>query len=419
MKVPRTVNAIGCIEDDLITATESSQKRNVQPWLKWGALAACLTILMAAGAAAVPSLFDGNVATGDTNERYKDFYVEADETAIVWSWEDRTVYEKYTALNLNGTEYGNRGRTVSAELVGESLGTHAVVGYDVITDHTYTADFEVYQLKYADKSRFAAVKMEDVFYVFMKNTYDPPATLGELLAWADLPRVIELRRFSENGGGPCDKHFALNEDEKIWDVLVDCKNAVFVEDATWTVHEREYLSFMVQSETLGAYKLAMYVTADGYLWTNTFSYGYLFDIGEDAAKQIMTYAKSNAEETAYEPYRNTIVGTIKEITDEHLLVDDAVLCKDSTDGITYKVLLNDLRISRYVDHDVVKEGDIVQIAYEGDVDTENANTIRSAVTAEKAILYFEDETEKKEDGLGNGETVTVVTTRKSRAQSPA
>ena len=56
----------------------------------------------------------------------------------------------------------------------------------------------------------------------------------------------------------------------------------------WVAHDREYYSFTITSETLGVYKVAMYVTVDGYLWTNAFNYQYLFNIGEDAAGSLCT-----------------------------------------------------------------------------------------------------------------------------------
>lgn len=111
-----------------------------------------------------------------------------------------------------------------------------------------------------------------------------------------------------------------------------------------------------------------------------------FNIGEEAAGKIIKYAKEKSIETEYEAYRNSVAGTIVEITEEYILVDDSILCKNPADGITYKVLLNDLRISRYVDYGIVKVGDTVQISYEGEIDETNDNTITSAISASKATI---------------------------------
>ena len=382
MKTPRTANAVGHIDDDLITAAaECKKKTKHSPWLKWGSIAACFALLVIAGTAILPSLFGGD---GGTTNKYKDF-IQAGESAIIWPWEYQTVYEKYTELKFDGIEYLGRGREVSASHVGEIIGNHTVVGYDEINSgKKYTKEFEVYKLKDAAQSQFVAVKMEGKYYVFKNDKYAPPSTLGELFNLVDLPKVIELNEFSENGDGPNKNHYVLKIDDYVWEVLAGCKNADFVEDDKWSVHKRDHLSFTVTSETLGVYRVAMYVTADGYLWTNAFSYQYLFKIGEDAAGEIIKYAKENSSEAEYKPYQNRIVGNVVEVTDEYILIDDTVLCNNPSDGTTYKVLLNDLRISRYVDHEIIKVGSTVQITFEGEID--EANTIDSAISASQVKI---------------------------------
>ena len=387
MKTPRIANAIGHIDDDLVTDAAKCKKKNKKHWLKWGSLAACFAVLVIAGAAILPSLFRENVTPEGTNGRYKDFSIQASESAIVWPCEYQTVYEKYRNVEIDGIEYYGKGRAVSEALVSESIGNYTFVGYDEINDgKKYTAEFEVYKLQNIAQSQFVAVKMEDSYYVFKSSEYSPPSTLGELMETVNLSKVVELSRFSEKEDNPNSNHFVLNNDDYIWEVLTDCKSAVFVEDESWMVGDRDYLSFTITSDSLGAYKAALYVTEDGYLWTNAFDWQYLFNIGEEAAGKIIKYAKEKSIETEYEAYRNSVAGTIVEITEEYILVDDSILCKNPADGITYKVLLNDLRISRYVDYGIVKVGDTVQISYEGEIDETNDNTITSAISASKATI---------------------------------
>ena len=236
------------------------------------------------------------------------------------------------------------------------------------------------------QSQFIAVKMEDSYYVFQNDEYAPPNTLGELMDAVNLSEVVELQRFSEGDNTPDSKRFAMSSDDYVWEVLSECRNAPFVEDQTWTAGDRSYLSFTITSEALGVYKVALYVTEDGYLWTNAFNWQYLFNIGEDAASRIIHYAKENSTEVEYEQNRNSVAGTIIEITEEYIVVDDSILCKNPTDGITYKVLLNDLRISRYVDYGIVKVGDTVQISYEGEIDKTRGNTNAGAISVFKATI---------------------------------
>ncbi len=387
MKIPRIANAMGHIEDDLVSGAARGRKKKKSRWVKWGSLAACFAVLVVAGAV-ILTLLPGeeNVNPGRTEDRYKDFQIQVGESGIGWPWEYQTVYEQYTELTVEGISYDGKGRAVSETLVGEWIGTHTVAGYDEITSKKYTRDFEVYRLKHARQSQFVAVKMDGAWYIFKNSEYDPPSTLGQLFDLVDLPNAIELGRFSKNGDSPSNEHFVLNSDDGVWEVLADCRDAMFVEDQKWTVGGREYISFSITSETLGVYKVAMYVTADGYLWTNAMDWRYLFRIGEDAAEKIIQYAREHSAKTQFEPYRNRVVGKIVEITDDYILVDDSILCKDPADGITYKILLNDLRISRYVDHEVVAIGDTVQISYEGEIDEQNDNNIDSAISASRVVI---------------------------------
>ena len=73
-----------------------------------------------------------------------------------------------------------------------------------------------------------------------------------------------------------------------------------------------------------------------------------------------------------------------EITDEYILLDDSILCANPDDGITYKILLNDLRISRYAESGAIRVGENVQITYEGEID--ESNTIDSAISASDVVI---------------------------------
>lgn len=376
MKIPRIARALGHIDDELITGADEYRRKKISPLLVWGPIAACL-VLVAAGTA----LFR---PWGESGGRYKEGYtVMSGETAIVWPWEYLTVCEKYRNVEIDGVKYYCPGRPVSEELVGESIGSYKVTGeYD---GREYSAEFEAYTLRNIAQSQFVAVKMEDEFYVFQSDVYDPPATLGELFADVYLPELIELRHFSENGDTPDCRHFELRDDSYIWEVLSACGDAPFVggeEAEEWDrVEMRNYITFAVTSEAMGVYKVAMQVTEDGYLWTNIFGWQYLFDIGEDAANDIIRWAKENAREAEYEPYMRSVVGRVTEITDDRVLIDDSVLCRDPEDGLTYMLPLDDLRISRYFKYGAVKAGDIVQVT--GEID---GNTIRGAASISRVDI---------------------------------
>ncbi len=410
MKTPRIVNAIENIDDELVSGVfESKKKKN---WVKWVALAACFAVLVIAGTAILPSLLENDIINPvEMDGRYKDFTISTKNAAIVWPWEYLAESERPYEMELNGVKYEKTsGRTVSEELIGDKIGNYNIVGYDGITDKRPTVVCAVYQLKNISQTQFVAVKITDSYYIFKNAVYNPPQTLGELFERVDLSQFLKLERFSENGDGPDAKHFVLNDDKYVWEVLSTCKNAAFIDmnEVYWHPYDREFISFTISSEALGIYKRGLLITADGYLMTNAFDWGYLYYIGEEATGKIIKYAMDNSKEAEYEPYdnSNSICGKIVEITDDYILVDDSILCKDEADGITYKILINDIRISRYVDRDIIDVGDTVKISYNGEIDEQNSNTISNAFSISDVDILYEDEIEEQNYNADSSSTVS-------------
>lgn len=386
MKIPRIANAVGQIDDDLVAAAVS-EKCKKKPWRKWVAVAACFGVMVIAAAVILPSFFGEDVVVpGEHTDRYKDFTIQSGEYGIVWPWEYKTVYEKYHSIDMDGREFAGRGSELSADCIGGQLGSCQATGYDDYSEHIYHETFDVYEIEGVSPEELVAVNMDGRYYVFIAEASKengPPATFGEVLERYSLPRLVPLSRFSFEGNGIESNYHVLNDDAYIWSVLQECTDAKATDPLGWHETRGGFVSFTVTSEALGIYKRAMYVTESGYLWTNSFDIEYLYDIGEEAAGKIIQYAKENSVEGEYEPYRNTVAGKITKITDGYLLIDDSILCKDPADGITYKVLLNDIRISRYIDRAVVSVGSTVLVTYEGNMDE---NTIDRAISLSEGII---------------------------------
>ena len=371
LNIPRIAHAVGLIGDDLI-AEAADRRKNEKPrrskahLIRWAAAAACLAVVAAVAAAAV--LRPGQAPAAGSDGRYRQVTVRASETAIVWPWAYRTAAERYRVLTADGVRYEGTVRAVSDTLVGDLIGTYTLSGSDGIDGKTYTVDAPVYRLSHVGQSRAVAVRLDGGYYVFTAADHAPPATLGELWAEADLPSAIALESFSADG-----RTFAPGNVDRIWSILSGCRNAPFVGDDRPTADE-SLIAFTVSAGELGAERVALSVTADGYLRTNVFAWDYRFLIGADAAKQIAEAAKENAAEIPAKPRERTVVGTVTAVTAQELLLDDAVLCKDPADGITYRIRLIDPRIARYAAGGYVAVGDTVQIAYTGTADDEHTVT---------------------------------------------
>lgn len=371
LNIPRIAHAVGLIGDDLI-AEAADRRKNEKPrrskalLIRWAAAAACLAVVAAVAAAAV--LRPGQAPAVGSDGRYRQVTVHASETAIVWPWAYRTAAERYRVLTADGVRYEGTVRAVSDTLVGDLIGTYTLSGSDGIDGKTYTVDAPVYRLSHVGQSRAVAVRLDGGCYVFTAADHAPPATLGELWTEADLPSAIALESFSADG-----RTFAPGDVDRIWSILSGCRNAPFVGDDRPTADE-SLIAFTVSAEELGAERVSLSVTANGYLRTNVFAWDYRFLIGADAAKQIAEAAKENAAEIPAKPRERTVVGTVTAVTAQEILLDDAVLCKDPADGIIYRIRLIDPRIARYAAGGYVAVGDTVQIAYTGTADDEHTVT---------------------------------------------
>lgn len=375
------------LDNKYVNEAASYKKKGRKPaWVKWGVAAACFSAIFLAGIFALRMDDISSVCIGGIERNYKDVYVVESGSAIDWPWEYRTIAEQYTTIKLNGKEYYSRGCSVDASFIGELIGTFDVTGYDAYRDQSHRITSEVYRIDGILDEYIVAVKLDGEFCVFSHNEYAPAANWGEVLENYALEQILSLDQFTKYDGYEQNGHFRLDNDSYIWDVLNVCRDAEFVEDENWGESDRSYLSFTAASDALGIYKRVFNVTEDGYIWTNIFDYAYIFRIGREAAGQIISYAAENGTESEAEPYNASLGGTLTEIADGYILVDDTVLCSDENDGMTFKVYLNDLRISRCIDFGGIGVGDIVVVYFTGDIDADAGNLVEGAFSLSKGTI---------------------------------
>ena len=385
MKTPRISDAIGNLPEDLVngavTYKRTSKKKS---FIKWGSIAACFMVMVMAAALIVPMFNSGDpISIGGIDRDYKGA-ISGSEGDIELPWEYKLTYEKFYTVKYNGNDYRTRTRAINESLLGEVLGTCTAQGVDSYTDKTYTETFNVRKIKGVSEERMIAVGMDNEYYVYFNDEVKCPATFGELLDAYNLSETLPLVKFSVNEGYKEKGYYQITDDEYIWQVLSECRNAEFyAENDKWDRGDRNYLSFTATSEELGVYKRVFYITEDGYVSTNVFNYSYVYYIGEDAANKIIIHAKSNATEAEREQYEYTLAGTITEIGDGYILLDDTVLCKDKNDGMVFKVLTEDLIIRRYLECTNIKVGDTVAVKFQTEIVLEEDNTVSGAISMYK------------------------------------
>lgn len=387
MKTPRIANAIGYIDDDLvIDAAESKKKTKRNPWLKWGSIAAAFAVLVVAGNAILPSLFDGG---GSSSGKYK-YQILGSEVDIEWPWEYKTDSEKYQTINFNGKDYGIKSlKPIGAELVGDVLGACEAEGVDFYTNQKYTETFEVRKINGVSEEKLVAAGNDTGFYVYMLDDATKPASFGEVMEIYGLAQTLEFHHFTVYEGYKEKGYYNVNDDAYIWQILSDCRDTeLYSEVDSFDRSNRNYLSFTATSDALGVYKRVVYISEDGYFATNIFNYSYIYFIGKDAAERIISYAKSNSVEAEFEPYALAVSGTLTEIGDGYVLIDDTVLCASEEDGTVYKISTDDIRMRRYIEYAGIKLGDTVAVEYDGTI-SEN-NEVCGAYSMYKGILVDGD-----------------------------
>ncbi len=388
MKIPKMAEAMGEIDQDLVGAAAKDTKKAKRPLARWGVLvAACLCVVILAGVIVVPMLRGEEelpgmppretVSFGDLERHYKQQAIGGAETAIEWPAEYLSAMEKHAYIVWSLRNYVTSGIEVQPHNLGTKLGNY--LGY------------EVREVKGAPREHVVALGIEGVYYAYRcRDGYDDkPATLGELFDRYNLAKVLELDRFStaDDKYHHSTGHYGLTADDAyIIEVLASCRDAKVYADSDHWAGDAPYLSFTVTSDALGVYKKALYITEDGYLWTNVFDYAYIYEIGTEAANKIIDYAMTNSVEKPMEPYEYRLAGTLVRIEDGYAYIDDSIMCVDASEGMVFRVSLADIRVRRCIEYAGVGVGDLVVVTFRGGIDLADGNLILDARSIDEAIL---------------------------------
>ena len=373
-KISEVIDNIGTKYVDEATGYKGKAKSSKKViWYKWGAVAACFALLVFGGVKVIPMLIGEGL--DDSQGKYK-YQVSGMEADIEWTWEYKTLGEKYHTVIYDGKEYSIKNlNPVSSEVLGQKLGEGNASGVDSYTDKKYEELFEIYEINAVSAQKLIAAGMAGEYYVYqICEDVEKPATFGELMLLYGLDENLDFNHFTVYEGHKSQGYYDLSDDEYIWQVLSECDEATLDNTVdSFDRSNRTYLSFTATSEALGVYKRVVYISEDGYFATNIFNYSYIYYIGTDAAGKIIEYAKYNSEEGQFEAHELSISGKLVEIGDGYVLIDDSVLCKNQEDGIVYKVYTNDIRIKRCVECAGIKVGDVVAVKYNGEITAAHYN----------------------------------------------
>lgn len=313
MREERIFLALGEADEELLSQCETAIKtRPLQKKRRWAlaGIAACLLLAITAGVT-LQQLFSSK---GEYPVKYlstEENVNSSEEIAVVIPWEELTLPEQYTELELNGLQYSTA-QTAYDGAPGDLLGTAKIVGMDD-KGTLQTTEGSVYQVK--DMTPEAAVLVEfekepGTFYVYGNSLYYPD-TLGEFLTGLNLKEnlhfndIIYWENYTRPDGKEATIEFSGADSEMLWELLFSETEAVIEKQYDYDpafMEDRRVLGFSVNMPVLDSYNISIAITENGYLTTNILSTGKAFYIGKDRVQAVLDYVTENCQgyELVYE-----------------------------------------------------------------------------------------------------------------------
>ena len=293
------------------------------------------------------------------------------ENSLVFPWNVREAYEKYTEMLIDGEKYSSRssyyGGEVLANQIGKKLADAECSGYDIYEDKSYKIACEAFEIIGVDSNRIVAVKYYDNegYYAFIKDEHEAPATLGELIDALNLTENVKLNSFYYDSYD--NENYALSNEKsaELWDIIKKYANAPICSDEAYrdSYSANTKISFSLNSSTLGVYNLSFAFTENGYLRTNIENYGYIYNISKVAVEEIVDFANKN-KLLILVPEKQYLTGTITEVGEDYIKVDDSIMMKNPDDGIEFTIHANSRnKLKWLVEIKHFKVGDTVRIEH--------------------------------------------------------
>ncbi len=395
MNKDNLIDTIGHIDDAMLESVNKLRTRR-----KKNKIIRSFSGLVAAGLILGISLYAGIhnriskasgttiVSIGGIERRYKtDICVLSGDLGITYRWEDRTVDEQYSRLDLDYGDFTTACSELDASKLDKPIGVYNASGYDDYTGTEYTLPVNVYSVRGISEDRIVAAELDSKYYIYKNNTYNPPENLGQLFDEANLWENLKLDYFYDTKDYIENGSYSLDGSAYILEILSECKDAEYAGNDSQTFDYKNRIDFSITLDDLGVYMRGLQINSEGYLLTNIFDYGYIYNIGAEAAKKIIAYAEKNGISAAPRPYYYYLSGIVTELTEDYLIIDDSIKCASASDGMCFKIPLDDIHASRGVKYRDINIGDIAVVSFRGSIDTQADNTVTGIVEIDKGKLY--------------------------------
>ena len=290
---------------------------------------------------------------------------------------------QYSTVIYNNQRYTSRGNQLSVSELDRRIGScEAVIDAAGSTVSAFTAD--AYAIRSVSEKYFIAVEIDGKYICFMTENFKAPATLGEFLdAFCPSDTFNVLYFYALMYPGYDDIYFA-DDYSPLWEYLESFRNAKLTTDTDLEPAPSEWAynteitgwvyDFEINSPVLGGDEKAMYICSDGRIIIGLFGTPIAYKAGPGAWSRVMDVLNYMRLDEATN--KNYFVGTVIEVGEDYILVDDAISCQKESDGIVFRVFpensvhTDDLVKRNYIYSKEFHVGDKVYVGFTGNIDPE-------------------------------------------------
>ncbi len=274
-------------------AINYKRKTKKPVWAKWGAVAACLCLVLSGGFLyqaenRYPMKEVASTNNGDSAEIY-----------TLPHWEDMEIYNQYPQIIINELEYQANWGEVSASQLGVELGKITAYGWDEYAniageDAIRYCNAAIYEIQNISAQCAVAVQYEgtSAYYAAVNNFYHPD-TLGEFIEDINLKDTLIVNWASYEYHKPISKdtevRFENVDISKVFDLLLSNGEAVNEYSDFDNEQPEELLDICVSVPILGYENISLSVREEGYIITNILSTGKKFFVGEENTQAFVDY----------------------------------------------------------------------------------------------------------------------------------
>lgn len=260
-------------------------------------------------------------------------------------------YEKYKELTFNGCKYDRKGKTDRSE-IGKRIGQAQLrfrMYCDDVQEYDETKTSNVYEIKNVSPEFAVAVKFKNGYYAYViKSENFKCSTFGELAGKMNFYENIDLNYFAKfymKKSVYETKYFYIKDDTELMNLFRECENAkVTVKEYYANTNAKVYVQFVVKSDIYEIYcgpnwsNEEIKIYDDGYMRVGSLYAQHTFFIGKDNAQKIIDYATNNGVRKDLPelcPKYYYIAGTVTELNNRRIVINDGILCKNKNDGMDF------------------------------------------------------------------------------------